>query len=159
MHVPTAVCQVLSPYESIDLPLIDSYILEYAALTGGSKTLKGSNLRFAKKLAAINLIKESKGTRKNPTEGFVYVITNPAWPTKAKVGFSFDPLTRLAEFNTADPFRQYKLECWAFFSNARENEKYFHSKYKENRLNEWVDLIKYPLDYIKKDIMSRSLLY
>ena len=83
MDIPKTVCQLLGPYESISISLIDSYVLEYASLASSTKPLKGSNLRFAKKLAAINLIKESRGKRQSPTEGFVYVITNPAWPTRA----------------------------------------------------------------------------
>lgn len=53
------------------------------------------------------------------SEGFVYIITNPAWPQMVKIGSAIDPESRLATFQTADPFRKFKLRA-AFFSADRK---------------------------------------
>lgn len=157
--VTDRVCAHLYPYSVIDTDLVSRYVSTYALFSNNKKDLKGSNLRYAKKLAAINLLKFLRANKRKYTEGFIYIISNPAWPDKVKVGMSVDPLERLSTFNTGDPYRAYKLECWAFFSEVKSVETYLHKKFHLNRLNEWVDLNTYSLSLIKEEVISASLLY
>ena len=42
-------------------------------------------------------------------EGYVYVITNPAWPDWVKIGMAIDAEDRLNGYQTSSPMRDYEL--------------------------------------------------
>ena len=42
-------------------------------------------------------------------EGYVYVITNPAWPEWVKIGMAIDAEDRLNGYQTSSPMRDYEL--------------------------------------------------
>jgi hypothetical protein len=42
-------------------------------------------------------------------EGYVYVITNPAWPEWVKIGMAIDAEDRLNGYQTSSPMRDYQL--------------------------------------------------
>ena len=42
--------------------------------------------------------------------GYVYVITNAAWPEWVKVGMAIDADDRLNGYQTSSPFRDYELQ-------------------------------------------------
>ncbi len=116
--------------------LIEEYIKAYAT-TGGGKIGKKLNVVLARKLAAINLVEFKIQNNLPITEGFVYVISNPAWPGLYKVGMTTNPKRRLAQYQTYSPHRDYKLEWFGFFFDRREGEKLLLSKL-ENHTHEWV---------------------
>jgi len=58
--------------------------------------------------------------------GFVYIVSNPAWPDFVKIGHAFDPQDRLASFNTGDPHRAYVLEYSRYFEDRIAAEKGMH---------------------------------
>lgn len=60
--------------------------------------------------------------------GFVYVITNPAWPGWTKVGHSRDPLRRLDSYQTGAPERDYALHGYCYFTDRVDAEKEIHSR-------------------------------
>lgn len=60
--------------------------------------------------------------------GFVYVITNPAWPYHCKIGRAFDPESRLRGYQTGTPFRDYELLGARYFSNASLAEVEMHMR-------------------------------
>jgi len=41
-------------------------------------------------------------------EGYVYVITNPAWPDWVKIGMAIDAEDRLNGYQTSSPMRDYE---------------------------------------------------
>tara|TARA_R110000744_G_C19018180_1_gene523870 strand:- start:32 stop:331 length:300 start_codon:yes stop_codon:yes gene_type:complete len=41
--------------------------------------------------------------------GFLYVITNKAWPDWCKVGISVDIKSRLASYNTSSPLKDFEV--------------------------------------------------
>lgn len=47
--------------------------------------------------------------RRNKGEGWIYVITNPAWPGYCKIGRSLSIPDRLRAFQTASPHRDFEL--------------------------------------------------
>ena len=43
--------------------------------------------------------------------GYVYAVTNPAWPGWVKVGMAVDSQDRLNSYQTGSPLRDYELLC------------------------------------------------
>ena len=60
--------------------------------------------------------------------GFVYVITNPAWPDSVKVGRAFDPEARLRGYQTSCPDRDYELYAAVYFEDCHWAEKEMHAR-------------------------------
>ena len=80
-----------------------------------------------KKLAlksAKNALKHYNKTK----DGYVYIITNPAWADWIKIGMAVDAEDRCKSFQTSSPHRDYSLEYWGYFSNRRKAEKKVHNK-------------------------------
>jgi hypothetical protein len=125
----------------ITLNLLDEYCEIYRKQTNGSKITKPSNIRYARKLAAKNLLNYRRSNSIKVKDGFCYLITNPVFPDWAKLGKSVDPLDRLNTFNTADPNRAFKLEAWAFYSDVLKKEGELHKLFPE-RKNEWICISK-----------------
>lgn len=75
-------------------------------------------------------------------DGFVYVMTNPSWPAHVKIGRAFNPKSRLANFNTSSPHRDYKMHCTVFFENAKHAEKLVHRRlsYWRSDSQEWFEV-------------------
>ena len=67
---------------------------------------------------------------------YVYVISNPKYKGRYKVGIANDYKARLNSYQTSDPFRGYKLEYKIHTPLFREVEKYIHEKF--NNMFEWV---------------------
>jgi hypothetical protein len=113
------------------------YAKVYAELTGGDyNNLKSSNRKYALKLAGLNLSKALSVY----TSGFVYCIVNPAFDGYVKVGITKDINNRLAVYQTGDPNRAYRIECYRFVEDKREVEKYLLEKYRANAdTGEWVN--------------------
>lgn len=59
-------------------------------------------------------------------EGYVYVITNPAWDGWVKVGMAIDAEDRLAGYQTSSPFRDYELTYSVYCDDRRLSERKAH---------------------------------
>jgi hypothetical protein len=72
-------------------------------------------------------------------EGYVYVMTNPAWPDWVKVGMAVDAKDRLNSYQTSCPFRDYMLYYSYKAKDRRKAEFEAHSKLDEKfeRRKEW----------------------
>jgi len=76
-------------------------------------------------------------------EGYVYAITNPAWPEWVKIGMAIDAYDRCNGYQTSSPFRDYKVEHTVVTNNRREAEAQAHkaaSKIAQERRGEWFKL-------------------
>lgn len=124
----------------INEALISKFIDLYAELSKTKGKMKGSNLRYAKKLAAISFIKFKLKHNLPVKEGFVYFISNPAWHDQYKIGMSQLPKDRLAQYQTYSPLRDYKLHHWSYWLDKREGEKLVHSLFDDVKDYEWVNL-------------------
>jgi hypothetical protein len=85
--------------------------------------------------------------------GFVYVITNPAWPAHCKVGRAFDPLSRLRSFQTGSPERDYVLRYAVYFEDVQAAERLIHDTLADYRAEgEWFRILpstaEHVLDYV-----------
>jgi len=76
-------------------------------------------------------------------EGYVYAITNPAWPGWVKIGMAIDADDRCNGYQTSSPFRDYVLEHMIVTKNRRRTEAEAHkaaSKLSTSRNGEWFKL-------------------
>ncbi len=67
------------------------------------------------------------------TEGYVYMITNPAWPGWYKIGTALDAESRCRQYNTGTPYRDYEVYAVSpLLPQARESEQAFHRWVEDN---------------------------
>lgn len=70
--------------------------------------------------------------------GFVYIITNRAYPGFVKVGKAVNVESRVSGLNTGDPFRCFRAEYAQFFEDALRIEREFHEAHADVRMEgEW----------------------
>lgn len=60
--------------------------------------------------------------------GYVYVITNKAWPEWVKIGMAIDAEDRLNGYQTSSPHRDYVLEHSVASNNRRKSEREAHTR-------------------------------
>lgn len=79
----------------------------------------------------------------NTKEGYVYVLTNPAWPDWVKVGMAIDAEDRCNSYQTSSPFRDYQLHYQVHSDDRRDLERQAHeavSEIAESQANEWFKI-------------------
>ena len=73
-------------------------------------------------------------------EGYVYVISNPAWPGWVKVGMAIDANDRCSSYQTSSPLRDYTLHCAISSDDRRKDESTAHKRLDavaSDRRGEW----------------------
>ena len=73
-------------------------------------------------------------------EGYVYVISNPAWPDWVKVGMAIDADDRCSSYQTSSPLRDYVLHCAISSDDRRKDESKAHKRLDtvaSDRRGEW----------------------
>jgi hypothetical protein len=73
-------------------------------------------------------------------EGYVYVISNPAWPGWVKVGMAIDANDRCSSYQTSSPLRDYTLHCAVSSEDRRKDEYKAHKRLgtvASDRRGEW----------------------
>jgi hypothetical protein len=117
-----------------------------------NKRNNASRIRFHKKIAGLNMLalNEERAalatnivTIKNKTvkqnSGFVYLISNSAFPEWIKVGITKNLEKRLSTYQTYDPLRRYIVEKYSFVEDSRYIEKLLLNKYKiSTKTGEWI---------------------
>jgi hypothetical protein len=76
-------------------------------------------------------------------EGYVYLITNPAWPRWVKCGMAVDADDRCSNYNTGTPFRDYQVIYKLFSQDRFETEKLAHAELDSwalRRFGEWFEI-------------------
>jgi hypothetical protein len=123
---------------------LNSYIDIYGSIfgtKGKGLTTKQEHL-FARKLAGRTLVRhlvECGAKFSEVKAGMVYMISNPAFPKHYKIGMTLDVMDRLDQYQTYDPYRQFKIEKYSFVLDRRHNEQLIlqhPDMVKEN--GEWV---------------------
>ena len=79
--------------------------------------------------------------------GNIYIISNPQWPNRYKVGIAKNVKQRLNSYQTSDPDRGYELKYSTSTPHYKEIERYIHDKYPNE--HEWVTA---DLDALKDSI-------
>ena len=76
-------------------------------------------------------------------EGYVYVISNPAWPDWVKIGMAIDADDRCSSYQTSSPYRDYVLHCAVATDDRRKDESKAHreiEKLSDSRRGEWFNM-------------------
>ena len=79
----------------------------------------------------------------NIKEGYVYVITNPAWPDWVKIGMAIDTDDRCNSYQTSSPHRDYELKYDIETGDRRALEQAAHkeaSKLANESKGEWFKI-------------------
>ena len=61
------------------------------------------------------------------SEGYVYIISNPAFEGWIKIGKAVDAFDRVRSYQTGSPFRDYELVYARLFKNRHAAEKAIHN--------------------------------
>lgn len=80
--------------------------------------------------------KSSKNISRN--YGYLYILSNPAWKSKLKVGVTIDIPSRLSSYQTSSPFRDFKIEKYYLVKNPYDLEKTILSSIPSQ--GEWIDV-------------------
>lgn len=89
--------------------------------------------------AAFSALEKDKKVK----EGYIYVITNLAWPEWVKIGMAVDADDRCNGYQTSSPFRDYSLEHVVVSNNRRVSEAQAHkaaAKIAEEQRGEWFKI-------------------
>jgi len=70
-------------------------------------------------------------------EGYVYIITNPAFPGYFKIGSALDVKKRLSQYQTYCPKRDFEMPIYYFSMDRYKEERDYHSQLK--CLGEWYE--------------------
>ena len=76
-------------------------------------------------------------------EGYVYLITNPAWEGWVKCGMAVDAEDRCSSYNTGTPYRDYEVLHKVFCQDRFAAEKAAHAyleDYAIDRRGEWFQI-------------------
>lgn len=79
----------------------------------------------------------------NTKEGYVYVVTNPAWPEWVKIGMAIDAEDRCNGYQTSSPFRDFVLHHSVYCDDRRSLERKAHTAVEhiaEERNAEWFKI-------------------
>jgi hypothetical protein len=89
------------------------------------------------------------------TEGHVYAIYNPHWPSWFKIGMAVDAEDRVRSYQTACPFRNYKLVSYVTTTQRRKLEAVAHELFQQNaqeRRGEWFKLGKQQVEELMQQL-------
>ena len=76
--------------------------------------------------------------RTDVSDGFVYIISHPAWPDFLKLGCAINPESRLRDYQTYCPNRAFHLEHAVYTSDRRAAEAEVHARFAPWRASgEW----------------------
>lgn len=94
-----------------------------------TKRMSNAEVKFSKRLAGLNMMKLSMSRtddipngalKSNKVRcGFVYMVSNPAFPGIFKVGMTTNLNKRLSTYQTGDPYRSYKVENYRFVEDRK----------------------------------------
>ena len=85
-------------------------------------------------------------------DGYVYVISNPAWKGWYKVGMAVDSQDRCGSYQTSSPHRDYRLEYSKYFLNRKVAEEIAHDVISEISLDRNGEWFKVNVNKIRKII-------
>jgi hypothetical protein len=133
---------VVPPYSAFDITeeMIAEAVRVYGTLSlGGNKKF---SYNLARKIWGLNLLrlKFSRGAKpKDCKEGAVYLIANPAWPEHLKIGMTVDTESRLASYQTYDPFKAFYIKNYEFCLDRRAAEQQLLERFNFHLAEgEWV---------------------
>lgn len=123
------------------------------------QSTKFNKRKSGRRLDMLSLIKSKRLAgipAKDIKEGFVYIMSNPAWEGYYKVGYSLEPRDRLIQAQVFSPLGDYKIEGYFISSDAKAMESFIHSKLSNFHVRgEWF---KVKLENLRKLIKRNRLI-
>ena len=113
-------------------------------------SIKGRRNRL--KRLALDIGLSSLRRYSKTKEGYVYILSNPAWPGWIKVGMAVDAQDRCNSYQTSSPFRDYTLHYSILCTDRRKDEQIAHKHLEgmsSERRGEWF---KVPVDQAQESI-------
>ena len=92
-------------------------------------------------------------------DGYVYIVSNPAWEGWYKVGMAVSAEDRCRGFQTSSPMRDYKLEYKIYSKDRRKTEELAHqylTKLAHDVSGEWFNLPKADIISILSRLKERK---
>lgn len=92
-------------------------------------------------------------------EGFVYLVTNPAWAGWVKCGKALDATDRCKSYNTGSPYRDYNILYTVAVGNRHRAEKVILKKLKKFATDvrgEWFKMTNTEAKRVVKSIPKRN---
>tara|TARA_Y100000361_G_C11087484_1_gene304593 strand:+ start:73 stop:612 length:540 start_codon:yes stop_codon:yes gene_type:complete len=98
---------------------------------------------YTLKKTAKEISKEYVARFNEVKDGYVYIITNPAWEGWIKIGMAVHPEDRCNNYQTSSPFRDFKVCYTRYFKNRLHAERIAHSlvaNRAEESIHEWFKI-------------------
>ena len=125
--------------------MLQEYMQFYHMLYGKTDVATGtvSNKKFARRLAGRTLVQLNAlrgASYRSIKSGLIYLIENPAFKEHYKIGITVDIETRLAQYQTYDPYRSYKVIKYDFVLDKSYAEKDVlkNKTIEDDGLGEWL---------------------
>ena len=106
----------------------------------GNLDVKDIKRKEELKETALEISRNALRQYNKQKDGYVYVISNPAWKGGYKVGMAVDSQDRCGSYQTSSPHRDYRLEYSKYFLNRKVAEEIAHEVISEislDRNGEW----------------------
>ena len=106
----------------------------------GNLDVKDIKRKEELKETALEISRNALRQYNKQKDGYVYVISNPAWRGWYKVGMAVDSQDRCGSYQTSSPHRDYRLEYSRYFLNRKVAEEIAHDVISEislDRNGEW----------------------
>ena len=147
----------------------ESKLQRMAKGIAGDEVVTSKHIDIAKEMIAKGATAETAKQSTDP-RGFLYAISNPAFPGYEKIGKAHFAESRLGDYQTGDPHRSYQLDHSEYFDDRHTAETAFHRMlddygFKGDAQGEWyqmsvedaVRLLKaFAKDYRRDSTVSKS---
>ena len=118
----------------------------------GNLDVKDIKRKEELKETALEISRNALRQYNKQKDGYVYVISNPAWKGWYKVGMAVDSQDRCGSYQTSSPHRDYRLEYSKYFLNRKVSEEIAHDVISEISLDRNGEWFKVSVNKIRKII-------
>ena len=127
-------------------------ILQILSFLFGNLDVKDIKRKEELKETALEISRNALRQYNKQKDGYVYVISNPAWRGWYKVGMAVDSQDRCGSYQTSSPHRDYRLEYSKYFLNRKVAEEIAHDVISEISLDRNGEWFKVSVNKIRKII-------
>ena len=127
-------------------------ILQILSFLFGNLDVKDIKRKEELKETALEISRNALRQYNKQKDGYVYIISNPAWKGWYKVGMAVDSQDRCGSYQTSSPHRDYRLEYSKYFLNRKVAEEIAHDVISEISLDRNGEWFKVSVNKIRKII-------
>ena len=127
-------------------------ILQILSFLFGNLDVKDIKRKEELKETALEISRNALRQYNKQKDGYVYVISNPAWKGWYKVGMAVYSQDRCGSYQTSSPHRDYRLEYSKYFLNRKVAEEIAHDVISEISLDRNGEWFKVSVNKIRKII-------